>query len=364
MMLSIKALSARDGDCFFIRYGNTESGVYTNILIDGGRGDKVVKQIKNEILRIQTEKESLDLLVLSHIDEDHIQGLLKLFSDDKFNKNCIKSILFNSRELLSKHYNDEMLEDSQLLIPKNKEEISFKQGQTLWKYIQTLNMSEETSLAHSACNAIELNGAVITIVSPNEEILTKLSDNWTREFRKNELDKEISAKRSDYKCGIEELLRNPFKEDCAIINGSSISFILEHEGKRILMLADSHPSLVRKKLEELYQGRETRFDFVKVSHHGSKANTSNDLLRLINCTNFLISVNKGNSHAFPHKEALSRIVNNNYNKGRSTNFYFNYSGIAENIFSEDELSKYKIICTEKKMDEEVLEIDLWKLSEN
>lgn len=356
-MIKLKSLSAHDGDCFFINYGNGHNPL-TNILIDGGRGRLVVQQLKSEIESIIEKGENIDLLVLSHIDEDHVKGLLDLFSLREFDKSCIKRVFFNSRELLSNKFGNGDLEEKQLEINKDNEEISFKQGESVGAFFQSADLIEEMVIVDSSSKPVNINKAVITILTPDEKSLKKLHTNWNKEFQKRETDKEIVAKSPDYGIEVEEIIKNQFKEDQAIVNGSSISFILEYEGKKILMLGDAHPSSVQKKLEELYGDEVIHFDLVKVSHHGSKANTSASLLAHIDCTNFLISCVKGNIHNFPHKEALSRIISSNHSKKQRTVFYFNYQGVGNDIFTREELIKYNVEIIENNRNGKVLTICL------
>ena len=96
---------------------------------------------------------------------------------------------------------------------------------------------------------------------------------------------------------VEELSAVKFKEDSTKPNGSSIAFIAEFGGKRVLMGADSHPGMIEKKLRSLGASETNRYklDCLKVSHHGSKANTSLELLQIIDCTRFAISTD-GSRH--------------------------------------------------------------------
>ena len=64
----IKAFPAKNGDSFLIRY----SGY--NILIDCGYKDTFDTFIKPELEKIQKEGEILNRLIITHLDEDHIQG--------------------------------------------------------------------------------------------------------------------------------------------------------------------------------------------------------------------------------------------------------------------------------------------------
>jgi flavorubredoxin len=74
-------LPADDGDCFFVETGN-EDYIY-RILIDGGR-----RRCSREYLRPLIaclplrDGPSVDLVVITHIDSDHVEGLLDLLMDD------------------------------------------------------------------------------------------------------------------------------------------------------------------------------------------------------------------------------------------------------------------------------------------
>ena len=71
----------------------------------------------------------------------------------------------------------------------------------------------------------------------------------------------------------------------------------------------------------------------KISHHGSRKNTSNELLELIKCRKFLISTD-GKQHYHPDKESLSRII---CSQERPC-LIFNYD-VYNKIFSKEELSQ-------------------------
>ena len=71
-----------------------------------------------------------------------------------------------------------------------------------------------------------------------------------------------------------------------LANAASIAFILRCDNLSILMLGDSYPQNVERYLREEKGYSEENplvVDFVKVSHHGSRNNTSNSLLDIIQC---------------------------------------------------------------------------------
>lgn len=355
-MINLKALPAHDGDSFIIEFGEEETKK-SNVIVDGGRGKQIVRELLRETNEITDNNQCVDLLVLTHIDADHIQGLLKLFELKNFNKECIRRVFFNSKSLLSEEFDTKIVEDNNLTINFAKEEISFKQGETFEKFLENLNI-EKMTLIDSSCEPIYINDAKLTILSPDKKNLNDLYVNWDKTFNKKKANKEIKGTNTDYNISIEEILKNPFIEDKAIANGSSISFILEYKSKRILLLGDSHPSVILNNIKKINDNKEIEFDLVKISHHGSKFNTSDELLKYINCENYLVSTNRDNKHGFPHKEALSRIVKNNFSKNLATYFYFNYSDIGNNIFSSEERKKYNIYICEKNNNERFLKISI------
>src|SRR4051812_14058169 len=69
---------ADDGDCLLLSYGTP--GKARHVLIDGGRAS-AYKKLKPRLLEIRKCGEPLELLVLTHIDADHIEGILELARD-------------------------------------------------------------------------------------------------------------------------------------------------------------------------------------------------------------------------------------------------------------------------------------------
>ena len=94
-MLKIKLLKALNGDSIIISYG--EEKTY-NILIDGGCGKLCYRQLCRYIEDMKKEKDIFDLVVLTHIDSDHIEGILRLFSQKDFDFSIIKEMWFNFGE--------------------------------------------------------------------------------------------------------------------------------------------------------------------------------------------------------------------------------------------------------------------------
>ena len=70
------------------------------------------------------------------------------------------------------------------------------------------------------------------------------------------------------------------------------------------------------------EGGKLRIDLMKISHHGSKANTSKTFPELIDCTRFAVSTNGSGRHSHPNAESIARFLA--ADKDRLKTLYFNY----------------------------------------
>ena len=80
------------------------------------------------------------------------------------------------------------------------------------------------------------------------------------------------------------------------------------------------PTILTTVLEER-GGKRLKVDAVKVAHHGSKNNTDEELVSLIDSPRFLFSTN-GAQFKHPDEEVIARIIDRA--GGRPVTLYFNY----------------------------------------
>lgn len=127
---------------------------------------------------------------------------------------------------------------------------------------------------------------------------------------------------------VDKLAATPFNRDGSPTNPTSIGLLFEFEGTRIVFTGDADdPRLVaslRPRAEA--EGGRLRIDALKVAHHGSARNLSNDLLGLLDCGRYLISTN-GKIHGHPDDVAIARILKNG---GETKELFFNYRERAAN----------------------------------
>lgn len=321
-MSKIHLLKAKHGDAFIIECcrGNNH-GI---IVVDGGPNES-----KDEFVAELNKYEKIDLMVLSHYDADHIEGILwyimtHIVSDTPLPvvelwANCSEEVKFETDKRLSA---GQALNLASLL-----NEYAEKQG-LIWK----LDVKDDV------CR--EFPFGEITVVSPSEGIYAAIIERLKKEKEKINEEKGIDLKLKGEKRQIEDYekdllvlannnkIKPNLKINSNLANAGSIAFILRCDDLSVLMLGDSFPQNVELCLRRLGYSEETplKVDYVKVSHHGSRNNISNSLLDIISCNKFIISTNGGEGNSkHPDRETIANIVcHKRRNKNEKIHLYFNY----------------------------------------
>ena len=92
-MLSVTLLPARQGDAIWIRWGDANKP--HQLLIDMGT-EEVGKRIREQILTLDEADRVFDLLVVTHVDCDHIGGVLTCLAEaDPIPGFTIRDVWFN-----------------------------------------------------------------------------------------------------------------------------------------------------------------------------------------------------------------------------------------------------------------------------
>ncbi|WP_028296188.1 ComEC/Rec2 family competence protein [Olivibacter sitiensis] len=314
----LNILPAYNGDSILIKTYDKDN-VEIIILIDGGTPSTFEYSLKKQLKEIS----KIDLLVLTHIDNDHIGGLINFFKNSLIEKIEIGEIWYNQPDI-------------EFYEPKpDKALISVPQAED-WKALIKQKKTDVVIKEITTENQIRnIKGLELTILSPTPEIKNKLYEVWLKKRTKHkekELKVLISKDTPNYSKSLEELNNIDFKPEKSInndiYNSSSIAFLLKCPDLSFLLLADSRAEVICDNLKGLdyNETNPLEVDFVKVSHHGSLNNTSQELLSLIKSNNFLISTNGGTSnHKHPSRETIARIVCKKNRNDKISNIYTNYS---------------------------------------
>ena len=340
--MKIKFLQAFNGDSIWISF--MENDIIRNIIIDGGIGDTYENRLKRKgdlfdaIKYIKNNGQKIDLLVLTHFDDDHIGGILRWLNKDKEAPTLIKKISFNSGKEIAKELDIEKNKDLNIEIKEGEDDFytSAKQGIKFEEYLSKYRLWDGKIIKQG--NKLDLLGLKFKILSPNIQSLKNLL-----ELYKKEEDYFTSGGEFDFETSLKDFteeeskLKFKFKEDKSIPNGSSIAFIMEYEDKNFLFLGDAHPSVVVEGLNKFDIDKENSLqaELIKISHHGSKHNTNSELLSLIKTDNYLISSN-ATKHGLPNKRTVARIIKNNPN----ANIHFNYD-IGTKIITDEDFNDFE-----------------------
>ncbi len=302
-MYQIKFYQAGTGDAASISYMGNDGKTH-RIFIDSGYANTYKDVLKAEITALSAKQEVIDLWVITHTDDDHINGALTYCNEINAGKipNIVKNYWYNPPKR-EKSTPDVLAINT----PLNFSEISIGQGNDLEDYLQNYALQRivNTQLPY------DFFGLRLTILSPSLKKLAKIQDNIIKEETVASNSIAIAAKDYDYNKPIAAFDPNVFEKDTAPSNGSSIAFIMEYEKLRMLWTADAHLSVLEAKLRALGYSETNRLrcDWVKVVHHGSAANNSLSLYRLLDCSNYLVSADAAVKHKLPNKAALVRIIN-------------------------------------------------------
>lgn len=339
-MFYIEMLPAREGDCLWIRYGGAAAP--RQILIDGGRLG-TYRDIKDRLMTLPEDQREFELFVITHVDRDHIEGALALLEDPDLDL-TFKEVWFNGYD----HLKGEELETfgavqgerltTALLRRKERWNTSFSGG--------PVKIPDEGDLPQ-----IRLAGGLtLTLLSPDTDKLAKLLPQWEKECDEAGLLPGIEARRSEVEGletfggvpDVEKLVAKPLKPDTTQPNGSSIAFLAEYDGIRVLLGADAHVDRLVPSLQALVaDGDRLQLDAFKLSHHGSSGNISQELLELIDCPRYLISTN-GSYFKHPTAEAIARVLKYG---GSNKTLFFNYDSDYTRLWNDDDLSRdydYKV----------------------
>lgn len=314
-------LPAKDGDCLILTWGDGTTN--SHAVIDGGRAS-AHPHLHDHLAKFAEAGEQLELYVLTHIDADHIEGALQ-FLRSRNRPLMPKRVWYNGFHQLRpgdrrsmRQGDDYSVELDKLRWPLNED---FERGV----------VSIETAPAE-----IDVEGLIIRILSPGTAHLEALGAAW----EKWRIDEEEKRRRTEENEGREntrggkrdrppvpdplvvEALVEDGETDSELPNGSSIAFVADWSGKRILLAGDAHPDLLAASLSGLVQdGARYHLDLLKASHHGSTKNTTRELVELIDCKRLAISTN-GNIHGHPDPQAIARFIQFG-TEGRK-HLHFNY----------------------------------------
>lgn len=311
--MRVEILQAGTGDCIWLSHNKR------NVVIDGGKQASAILSRYSQL----PSDESIDLLVITHIDSDHIAGVIGLVETMMRNGdlNRLKQVWFN--------------------FPKKEEteEYSISEGNKLSSllcHIEGLNWCNNTSLLLG--NPIHIGDIKLNVIAPNHDVA---------EDYLLEKPEELSYYNADWEDDLKILIENVDDDDIddSCPNSQSIVIIVECEGKKALFPGDCTPKELCSAIQSYKRitGTHLKLDLMKLPHHGSLRNITKELLSEIDCSNFIVSTNVNMQYGFPHKEAIAKLISYRNEAAETVNVFFNYKeahdvlGLTEEEQAENNL---------------------------
>lgn len=350
---------AGEGDCLLLSYGK-RGGLLDHVLVDGGTA-QTWRHLRPFMSAIISKGERLRLMVLSHIDADHLNGLIKMVEDKSAPK---------PEEIWYNGYPQLKLLDEQ----DNYGPLGFDAADRYTDLLSQAGWVPNAAFGGRPLHIdqgpreISLGELKLTILSPDRTKLRALFDQWQR-WRSGMDDSETTDRwgplgevveadePSSHRLDIEALSR-AHRTDPSVPNGSSIAFLAEYGGKRVLLAADAHTDLLEEGLIQLAQAHGGPFpvDLFKLSHHGSQANISKRLLSLMACSRFAVSTN-GARFRHPDAEAIAKVIT--ARPAEPKRLVFNYRSAFTTLWESSELqARWNYTCTFPEASFEPMMIDI------
>lgn len=306
-MVEIGLLDADAGDCILISYGEDKK---SHILVDGGDSNmgSIVKELIEEI---HEKNEMIEAIILTHIDNDHINGVLSALQlcEESVLSETIDRIYFNTskgieRALHLSKKSTELIEES---IVVKTESCAYGVGEA----VSIMTLLEEKKLTNRLIDYVVMgetikfeNGAILKVISPGEKELKKLYYKWEKH---ESMEQSAYATNSEnIRRNIDELQKEKWGVDTSVNNASSIAFLFEYKEIKLALLADSKPAVCLKGMKK-FGTEKYQPNLLKIAHHGSNGNTSKKLLDAFETSKYLLSTN-GHGGKVPSKVLISHLL--------------------------------------------------------
>lgn len=327
-MLRVEMLPASNGDCLWIEYGS-DTEVH-RMLIDGGR-KRSYPHLRARILALPPKERVFELLIVTHIDNDHIEGVLALLQDAPLN--CrFKEIWYNGWRHL----------DQPPATAPPEDVLGPKEGEFLGVLLEDNQLPWNTAFDGGPVVVPErgdlpqwrLEGELIlTILSPTTKQLTALRQQWRKVIQDagfqpgniNTMRNLLKQRRySPINDALGSVQDGPGGGDNSAANGSSIAVLAEYDGARALLTGDAFAGVLEASLARAHFSADEPLvaDVWKLSHHGSWDNFTRNLFALVRSSRYLVSTD-GSRHYHPHAKTLDYIIENYQGNGRPE-LVFNY----------------------------------------
>ena len=321
-MFRLHVVQAEFGDCFVLEYGTARKPRFT--LIDGGPPHTFDDHLGPVLRELAQRNQVLDACILSHVDNDHVIGLVDYFAELQSGTNGLprpKELWHNSwgRAIdpdgaVTSRLKALMTASRTAAMPNaTNATLGINEGNALRAKASLLNVPINRSVPASDLlqssatvdlitvdavrEPVEFGNLSLRIVAPTRRNLEKLREEWIAW-----LDKHEAGVASDEPMTLAN-------SDQSVPNLSSIAFIAAADGKTILLTGDGRSDHLLDGLEmagQLDADGHCHVDVLKLAHHGSELDVTPEFFERVTAEMYVVSAN--GRYGNPDYSTLSWIV--------------------------------------------------------
>lgn len=363
-MFTLEALSAKHGDALLLHYG--KGNTRRLILIDGGPAGVYRLSVRPRLQELGGGAPvPLRMVMVSHLDADHITGVLDMFKDLRKARDQGDAPPYEIATLWVNSFKDglaatEAVKPAELasgvslaslgdgLVPKGlnldddvlADLASVRQGVRLRDDAKALGTSTNDPFGDlvmapaSGAKAVDIgDGLSFTVVAPSARRIEALKAEWVK---KTKAAKVSPAALAAY-------------VDGSVYNLSSIVVLATFGNKRMLLTGDARGDDIIAALSaaRLLKGNALHVDLLKVPHHGSERNVEKEFFEKITADHYVISAD--GKYDNPDTDMLSMLTQA---RGAEpyTMWFTNKVQRVESFFSGDAKKdrNYKVVYRDSK----------------
>jgi beta-lactamase superfamily II metal-dependent hydrolase len=355
---------ADKGDCLLL---TGQDG--TRVLVDGGMRESYRTYVAPALGRLRSRDQYLDLVCVSHIDQDHISGVLQLMDDlvawrvhefqeaedNRAHRAPKASRPPEVRAIWHNAFHEQIGENAgpveQMLaataailsaVPRKRVQAVAQEQQSLATSVkEALQLSRQIragqlgiplnepfggrlAMVTDGARPIRLGTLRVTVIGPFPEDLRNLRnewDDWLREHREDLREVQRRAREDEEMLRASDLDRvlAPMvaqaealgrRKRVTVPNLASLMLHVEEQGRTALLTGDGHGADILRGLEragKLKAGAGLHVNLLKVQHHGSEHNIDPEFCRRVTANHYVICAN--GAHANPDVRVVRAIIN-------------------------------------------------------
>lgn len=312
-LFTLEALAAKEGDCLLLHWGDPSDP--SLMLIDGGPPGvyrTFLRKRLDELRASRGQPLKLDHVMVSHVDSDHIAGILDLTGEMDRLEEAGRDVPYEIDEIWFNAFDDVLGNVEAAAFRANGQVAALRpdlwhmgaaiasvnQGRTLRDRARRrgLRVNGGDTLIRSGWIWDLTDGLELHVIGPLDRRVDELQAAWDEEVRRNrwDVDPDVAA--------VAEYL------DDSPYNLGSIVVYAKLGSRTILLTGDARGDDVLDGLRDagILTGNSILVDVLKVPHHGSDNNVKTDFFRTVRAHHYVISGD--GKHHNPEVATLEMIV--------------------------------------------------------